>query len=632
MARLPVPGSDKGTWGEVLNEFLSVEHNADGTLKPGGTLGAYAPKANPTFTGVVTVPTPTNATDAVTKAYADNLVVGGAPDATSSAKGLIQLTGDLGGSAANPSVPGLASKVPTSRTVNGHALSADITLSKADLGLGSVDNTSDAGKPVSAATAAALEGKADKSAVPVNVKDYGAVGDGASNDTSAFTAAITAAGSTRSIFVPAGTYKVDPDSIALSTNAVIKGEYYARTIIISSSGTKVGSGISIQGQGVEVSNLYIRGYYSGIENSYSNTKIYDNKLSYNVIGIDYAANSYITKARGNEITFNDLGIIIRTNAQPYQLLVTENTIDNNNGVGIAVYATSGGLVIENNTIEGNRNYSTNVGCGILIKSSNLSRIKIDGNWFETNGNHATTAVDILMLAPNTEPSTGAALRSAIVGVLPTGEQANFTSGGCAYGAVSITNNAFIFTKYNVVVAGYKTLVGIADNSFKGVLNLNNKHIFLNVPSGTTGMGGGRVVINGNGYKNSDNAAIDAQVSTGIGDSIVYADSVLSGAGDIYIYNDNPVNQIIQKSSTYTITATDSIISADATSSPFTITLPSAVNNTGRTYVVKRVNAGGNDVTLSAAAAETIDGAASAMLTAQWQTVKVISDGSNWLTV
>ncbi|MBP9738462.1 hypothetical protein KBD20_02110 [Candidatus Saccharibacteria bacterium] len=34
MARLPVPGSDDGTWGAVLNEFLRESHNTDGTLKP----------------------------------------------------------------------------------------------------------------------------------------------------------------------------------------------------------------------------------------------------------------------------------------------------------------------------------------------------------------------------------------------------------------------------------------------------------------------------------------------------------------------------------------------------------------------------------------------------------------------
>lgn len=33
MHRLPTPGSDDGTWGDILNDFLSVEHNADGSLK-----------------------------------------------------------------------------------------------------------------------------------------------------------------------------------------------------------------------------------------------------------------------------------------------------------------------------------------------------------------------------------------------------------------------------------------------------------------------------------------------------------------------------------------------------------------------------------------------------------------------
>jgi lysophospholipase L1-like esterase len=33
MPRLPQPGQDAGTWGTILNDYLSVEHNADGTLK-----------------------------------------------------------------------------------------------------------------------------------------------------------------------------------------------------------------------------------------------------------------------------------------------------------------------------------------------------------------------------------------------------------------------------------------------------------------------------------------------------------------------------------------------------------------------------------------------------------------------
>ena len=33
MARLPTPGQDDGTWGGILNGFLGVAHNSDGTLQ-----------------------------------------------------------------------------------------------------------------------------------------------------------------------------------------------------------------------------------------------------------------------------------------------------------------------------------------------------------------------------------------------------------------------------------------------------------------------------------------------------------------------------------------------------------------------------------------------------------------------
>jgi UDP-2,3-diacylglucosamine pyrophosphatase LpxH len=52
--------------------------------------------------------------------------------------------------------------VPKTTTVNGHALSSNVTVTKGDVGLGNVDNTSDANKPVSMATQAALDLKVDK--------------------------------------------------------------------------------------------------------------------------------------------------------------------------------------------------------------------------------------------------------------------------------------------------------------------------------------------------------------------------------------------------------------------------------------------------------------------------------------
>lgn len=60
---------------------------------------------------------------------------------------------------------GLAGKVPTARTVAGKPLSSDVTLVKGDVGLSLVDNTADSAKPVSGAQQTALSLKADSSAM-----------------------------------------------------------------------------------------------------------------------------------------------------------------------------------------------------------------------------------------------------------------------------------------------------------------------------------------------------------------------------------------------------------------------------------------------------------------------------------
>ena len=62
-------------------------------------------------------------------------------------------------------LPDLLKRVPDTRKVNGHALADDVSVTKGDVGLGNVDNTSDADKPVSTAQQAALDKKADKSNV-----------------------------------------------------------------------------------------------------------------------------------------------------------------------------------------------------------------------------------------------------------------------------------------------------------------------------------------------------------------------------------------------------------------------------------------------------------------------------------
>lgn len=64
-----------------------------------------------------------------------------------------EITGTL--SAQTDLQSALDAKALSSRTVNGHPLTSDVTVSKSDVGLGSVDNTADTAKPVSTLQAAA---------------------------------------------------------------------------------------------------------------------------------------------------------------------------------------------------------------------------------------------------------------------------------------------------------------------------------------------------------------------------------------------------------------------------------------------------------------------------------------------
>jgi hypothetical protein len=93
---------------------------------------AKADKLSPTFTGTPTAPTPTlgdNSTKLATTAYVDAQVSAGAADASSSVKGIVQLTGDLSGTSLSPSVVKLRGTPISSiaPATAGHVLTYDVS-------------------------------------------------------------------------------------------------------------------------------------------------------------------------------------------------------------------------------------------------------------------------------------------------------------------------------------------------------------------------------------------------------------------------------------------------------------------------------------------------------------------------
>ena len=96
-------------------------------------------------------------TQKAVKTYVDGITASGVADASNETMGKIQLTGDLGGTAKAPTVPGLVLKAPLKDPIfTGRVKGIDKTM----VGLTNVDNTSDANKKVSTATQTALDLKA----------------------------------------------------------------------------------------------------------------------------------------------------------------------------------------------------------------------------------------------------------------------------------------------------------------------------------------------------------------------------------------------------------------------------------------------------------------------------------------
>ncbi len=87
--------------------------------------------------------------------------------------------------------------------------------------------------------------------------------------------------------------------------------------------------------------------------------------------------------------------------------------------------------------------------------------------------------------------------------------------------------------------------------------------------------------------------------------------------------------VSQKSGNYTASI-DELVPCDVSGGGFTITLPTAVGNTGRSVCVKNVTTSTNNLVVSAPGAEAVDGTGSVTLSAAHATVTCTSNGSGWL--
>lgn len=90
--------------------------------------------------------------------------------------------------------------------------------------------------------------------------------------------------------------------------------------------------------------------------------------------------------------------------------------------------------------------------------------------------------------------------------------------------------------------------------------------------------------------------------------------------------------VATKTAAYTATTADEVLICDTTSAAFTLTLPTAVGNTGKSFWIHKIGTAANDLTIDPNGSQTIDGQTTMLLSGQYRSVQIVSDGSNWVTI
>lgn len=333
MARLPQPGSDTGTWGDILNDFLHTEHNSDGSLKL-RTDGTFYKKPG----GGI----PANDLDSPTQTK------------------LAQIASAYQKPASGIPKTDLATSLQTilDNAVNGNNLA-------------------------------------------LNVKNFGAVGDGNTNDAAAINTALQAAqgagGAT--VFMPRGTYIID-QSLNVPSNCTLLGEGYD-TLLQRKTGNNLVNMIVVNAaQNVRLTNLHIDAQKDDIITNYSSTALDGNNIYVTYNGV-YVTGGQGTPSKnitvdhcwihdsyfGNVAPDNVDGMIIDSN---YLYNGRDNQI--NGRVKHAVHGTCRNITVSNNVVLGKGPISTaDQFSGIQFLRSQY--VTITGNVCRGFGNTVTTEGD-----------------------------------------------------------------------------------------------------------------------------------------------------------------------------------------------------------------------------------------------
>ena len=168
----------------------------------------------------------------------------------------------------------------------------------------------------------------------------------------------------------------------------------------------------------------------------------------------------------------------------------------------------------------------------------------------------------------------------------------------------------------------------------GTISLAN----TTVTAGTYGSASGvpQIVVDAQGrITSASNVAIGGSSVVVTNVVTILSGSLLSWTNNsvaVITWENNSLQTIGWTSGTYFITNNNATILANCSVEPLSTQLPAAGTVTGQQFIIKKIDSSGNAATVSTTSSETIDGATTYALSAQYRSVTLQSDGASyWIT-